>query len=117
MLKSLFFTLFLVLTLTFSNAKATLSQELYQKTLFIAEATIESPEAQANPSPSAPAKSNLDQPDDNEQKTDSAKVDLSSDRAAKPQVSSSPVSYPSPPHPYDMEAIKKFNEELYGEGN
>jgi hypothetical protein len=34
-----------------------------------------------------------------------------------PAVSAPRVAFPQPPHPYDTEAIEKFNEELYGKGN
>ena len=34
-----------------------------------------------------------------------------------PQVSRRKLTYPKPPNPYDMEAIEKFDTELYGEGN
>jgi hypothetical protein len=32
-------------------------------------------------------------------------------------VSPKRLTYPKPPHLYDMEAIEEFNAELYGEGN
>ena len=32
-----------------------------------------------------------------------------------PKVLSTQVTYPQPPHPYDMEAIERFDQELYGE--
>ncbi len=32
----------------------------------------------------------------------------------KPPTKGQKVTYPTAPHPYDMEAIEKFNEELYG---
>ncbi|HEY9651101.1 MAG TPA: hypothetical protein V6C95_10600 [Coleofasciculaceae cyanobacterium] len=39
-------------------------------------------------------------------------------QAEKPPVVSTPrLTFPQPPSPYDTEAIKRFNEELYGEGN
>ena len=39
------------------------------------------------------------------------------DCAQIPQVSIRKLTYPKPPHPYDMKAIEKFDAELYGEGN
>lgn len=32
-----------------------------------------------------------------------------------PKISSNKRTYPQPPHPYNMEAIEKFDQELYGE--
>ncbi|NEO29960.1 MAG: hypothetical protein F6K36_05820 [Symploca sp. SIO3C6] len=42
---------------------------------------------------------------------------LSSNCRQAATVSETKLTYPQPPHPYDIEAIEKFDAELYGEGN
>ena len=34
-----------------------------------------------------------------------------------PVVKATGRTYPQPPNPYDMEAMEKFDQEVYGEGN
>ena len=48
---------------------------------------------------------------------DATRVTPSSKSEKESAVSKQGLTYPQPPHLYDMEAIAKFNAELYGEGN
>lgn len=48
---------------------------------------------------------------------DGKKVTPSSKGEKQDAVSTKRLTYPQPPHLYDMDAIAKFNDELYGEGN
>ncbi|MCP2730894.1 hypothetical protein [Limnofasciculus baicalensis] len=48
---------------------------------------------------------------------DGTRVTPSSKGEKESAVSAERLTYPQPPHLYDMEAIEQFNAELYGEGN
>ncbi|HBE19065.1 MAG TPA: hypothetical protein DEG17_13615 [Cyanobacteria bacterium UBA11149] len=50
--------------------------------------------------------------------TEDGKKVTPSSKGEKPDaVSTKRLTYPQPPHLYDMDAIAKFNDELYGQGN
>ncbi len=48
---------------------------------------------------------------------DGTRVTPSSKGEKESAISAQRLTYPQPPELYDMEAIEKFNAELYGEGN
>jgi hypothetical protein len=124
MLKSLCLSVILFFASVLLVAEATLSSPLPQGTQFIAEATLSSPPPlQAQSSEKAKtqskeaAKAKVDVLESAEKSADSNIVNSSSSSEKAPVVSASRSTYPQPPYPYDTEAIKKFDAELYGAGN
>ena len=51
---------------------------------------------------------------DQTDQTDDQLTERTSDVERSDKTQSSTRTYAKPPHPYDMEAIEKFDEELYG---
>lgn len=124
MLKSFFLTALLVVTLTLFIAPPTFSSSLFSKTQLIAEATPNSPLRLGSDSQNAAkteikntVKANGNRLDCTKTANDAARVNLDTSCEKTEAVVTPRATYPQPPHPYDTEAIKQFNEELYGAGN
>lgn len=116
MLKSFFLTLVLFIASALLIAEATFASPLPQKTLLIAEDTVSSSSPQATQSKES-SKIQVDVSNGNQQPADSETENLNTSARKAPVVAAPRSTYPQPPDPYDMDAIEKFNEELYGEGN
>ncbi|NER51544.1 MAG: hypothetical protein F6J92_33805 [Symploca sp. SIO1A3] len=108
MLKSLFFQALRLLALTLLITQISVSHALAQEVVPPETTNLPTTET-VTPSP-VPTAVNDAQDIECEQSTTEDCVKI-------PQVSTRKLSYPEPPHPYDMEAIEKFDAELYGEGN
>jgi hypothetical protein len=104
MLKSLFCKTFRLIILTLLIAQITLSTAIAQETQ----------PSESNKTPTTPTVN----PRTSETEKEEIKVDRNKETAdaTKDKGRASKIAYPQPPNPYDMEAIEKFDEELYGKG-
>jgi hypothetical protein len=111
-LKSFFLTILLFVASTLLIAEATLRSPLLQRTR-LAEVSLSSQLLAQGTEFSEAANDAADVSDHPEQPADDTIVESDS----SPAVSASSSTYPQPPHPYNVEAIEEFDEELYGEGS
>ncbi len=107
MWKSLFLNVLRVVALIVLIVQLTFSPALAQET---PEAVNTQPPEMANPN-------EVKLPIPDEPKAEDSTTVPSSNPKPAPKISKPKVAYPQPPHPYDMQAIEEFNQELYGKGN
>ncbi|NEP02882.1 MAG: hypothetical protein F6K58_30370 [Symploca sp. SIO2E9] len=115
MLKSFLFRTLRLMILIILMAQVTFSSALAQENLSSTVVDTQTPEAVDT---QAPEKLNTEAKlsECNQKTADGEKV-LSSNCPQAATISETELTYPQPPHPYDLEAIEKFDAELYGEGN
>jgi hypothetical protein len=115
MLKSFFLPILLLVVSTLLITATTFTRFLPAGTL-VAAAIPSSPLPQETRS-LAPANAKAARSDHQFQTNEADKAELNRSREKAPEVSASPSPPPPPSSPYDMEAIQKFNRQLYGAGN
>lgn len=107
MLKKFFATVILLIASTLLIVQASFASPLLETTQLISEGTPKTQTLTSPKSPEIPVESTQQ----NQQSTNDEKTEVKQ----TPTKVSPRLTYPRPPHPYNMEVIEKFNEELYGE--
>lgn len=115
MLKSFLFRTLRLIILTVLMAQINFSSALAQENLSSTVVDNQTPEAVDHQTPET-VNTEPKLSECNQQTADGKKA-LSSNCPQAAKVSETELTYPQPPHPYDLEAIEKFDAELYGEGN
>lgn len=91
--------------------------QLFALTLLIAQISFSSAIAQETQPSEAVNTNKVDVPASEKPTAKDSKATPTDKNKKAPVVSAPRSAFPQPPHPYDTEAIEKFNEELYGKGN
>ena len=91
--------------------------QLVALTLLIAQISFSSAIAQETQPSEAVNTNKVDMPAPEKPTAKDSKATSTDQNKKTPAVSALRSAFPQPPHPYDTEAIEKFNEELYGKGN
>ncbi|MDJ0736121.1 MAG: hypothetical protein QNJ47_19000 [Nostocaceae cyanobacterium] len=113
MLKSLFLTIVLFLASTLLIVCATFASPLPQGNLLIVENSVSGSTTTEMETPASP-EGETTKSDVSKESQPSMEVKKEEQTAV---AGTTRFTYPQPPNPYDMEAIEKFNQEIYGEGN
>ncbi|WP_088243954.1 hypothetical protein [Calothrix rhizosoleniae] len=109
MLKSLFLSIVLFLASTFCIISVAFASPLIpQANFLVAQSPVSEEVTTKMPT------QKLSQSEDISQETQPVE---SKQEEKKPVVKATRRTYPQPPNPYDMEAMEKFDQEVYGEEN
>ena len=111
MLKIFFVSIIMFLS-SLLLAPIAFSMPLSQNLALIAEVTVTNPQPQVKLEPTETVQSSKTTQNNQKQDSSAKTLESTSKQTPKPIVQR---TNPQPPHPYDMEKMKKFDRQLYGD--